>query len=403
MPTAHAQRGRRPIATTSCRAPAATPRASSPRPMAERQAAIAEASGQAQRFLSVLKAYDAAKDVTLRRLYIETMQDVLSHTPDDRGRRRTLQGLLPLPAAQRAGATPARPPKPPAAGGGAMSRSVIVAARRGARRGRCSPASSAVHRRPDRAGADHAVRPAGARDRRSRACTSRCRSCRPSISFDRRLLDYEVPPEEVILGDQRRLIVDSFARFRIADPLQYYQAVGADGGGHPRAAQLDRVLGAAPGARQRAVARTCCRRSARRIMGAIRDQVNARDARLRRRRRGRAHPPRRPAGGEHAGGAGAHAVRARSASPRRRAPRAPRPSAKIRANAERERTVLLAEARATADKLRGEGEAKSIAIYAEACRAGSAASSRPGARCRPIARRSPPARRASCSRRATSS
>ena len=47
-----------------------------------------------------------------------------------------------------------------------------------------------------------------------------------AILFDRRLLDYEVPPEEVILGDQRRLIVDSFTRFRITDPLRYYQAVG---------------------------------------------------------------------------------------------------------------------------------------------------------------------------------
>ena len=73
---------------------------------AGRQAAIAEATGQSQRFLSVLKAYDAAKDVTLQRLYIETMQDVLSRTPtvvvDD-----ALKGVVPfLPLTQppRAGA-----------------------------------------------------------------------------------------------------------------------------------------------------------------------------------------------------------------------------------------------------------------------------------------------------------
>ena len=47
------------------------------------------------------------------------------------------------------------------------------------------------------------------------------------ISFDRRLLDYETPGEEIILNDQRRLIVDSFTRFRITDPLRYFQAVGA--------------------------------------------------------------------------------------------------------------------------------------------------------------------------------
>ena len=49
-----------------------------------------------------------------------------------------------------------------------------------------------------------------------------------ALSFDRRLLDVEVPGDEVILADQRRLIVDSFTRFRIVDPLRYYQAVGAN-------------------------------------------------------------------------------------------------------------------------------------------------------------------------------
>jgi membrane protease subunit HflK len=46
---------------------------------AARQAAIAEARGQTQRFLQVYTAYKAAKDVTMRRMYIETMESVLSH------------------------------------------------------------------------------------------------------------------------------------------------------------------------------------------------------------------------------------------------------------------------------------------------------------------------------------
>ena len=57
-------------------------------------AAVSMANGEAQRFLSVYAAYSQAKDVTLKRLYIDTMQDVLSHTPtivvDDK-----LRGLLP--------------------------------------------------------------------------------------------------------------------------------------------------------------------------------------------------------------------------------------------------------------------------------------------------------------------
>jgi membrane protease subunit HflK len=61
----------------------------------QKQATIANAEGQTKRFLSVLAAYDQAKDITLSRLYIETMQDVLAHahvTVLD----NNLKGLLPL-------------------------------------------------------------------------------------------------------------------------------------------------------------------------------------------------------------------------------------------------------------------------------------------------------------------
>ena len=94
------------------------------------------------------------------------------------------------------------------------------------------------------------------------------------ISFDRRLLDYEVPPEEVILGDQRRLIVDSFTRFRIIDPLRYYQAVGpTEDGIRARlnsvvSSALRRVLG-----NEQLLNVLSSQRG--RIMGLIRDQVNS--------------------------------------------------------------------------------------------------------------------------------
>ena len=58
-------------------------------------ASVAQANGQAHRFDSVLKAYQAAKDVTLRRMYLDTMTDVLSHSQplvvDDK-----LKGLVPF-------------------------------------------------------------------------------------------------------------------------------------------------------------------------------------------------------------------------------------------------------------------------------------------------------------------
>jgi membrane protease subunit HflC len=186
------------------------------------------------------------------------------------------------------------------------------------------------------------------------------------IFFDRRLLDYEVPPEEVILGGQRRLIVDGFARFRIVDPLRYYQAVGiGEEGIRARlnsvvSSALRRVLGNEQLLNVLSVQRG-------RIMGLIRDQSNTEmrgfgvtveDVRIR-----RADLPEE----------NTQAVLARMQSERERVAKQARAegaeaSAKIRADAERERTVLLAEARATADKLRGEGEARAIATYADAVR-----------------------------------
>ena len=60
----------------------------------DKQAAIARSTGESQRFLSVYAAYAQAKDVTLKRLYIETMQDLIKNSDttivDDR-----LRSLLP--------------------------------------------------------------------------------------------------------------------------------------------------------------------------------------------------------------------------------------------------------------------------------------------------------------------
>jgi membrane protease subunit HflK len=79
-----------------------------------KQVSIVEATGQAQRFLSVLRAYELAKDVTMQRLYLETMQDILSRTPsiivDEK-----IQGIVPFLPLGDAN-LPLRPQQPPAAG-----------------------------------------------------------------------------------------------------------------------------------------------------------------------------------------------------------------------------------------------------------------------------------------------
>ena len=159
------------------------------------------------------------------------------------------------------------------------------------------------------------------------------------IAFDRRLLDYEGPGEEVILGDQRRLIVDSFTRFRITDPLLFFQTVGAaEQGIRGRlssivTSSLRRVL-----AGESLLAILSTDRT--RIMGEIRRQVNEEarrfgievaDVRIR-----RADFPEE----------NTQAILARMQSERERVAREARAegaevAARVRANAERDRTVLL--------------------------------------------------------------
>jgi len=184
------------------------------------------------------------------------------------------------------------------------------------------------------------------------------------ITFDRRLLDFETQGEEVILGDQRRLIVDSFTRYKIVNPLLFFQTVGAaEQGIRGRlnsivTSSLRRVL-----ASETLIAVLSAERG--RIMDEIRKQVNEEgdrfgieivDVRIR-----RADLPEE----------NTQAILSRMQSERERIAREARAegfevAARIRAQAERDRTVLLAEAEANAAILRGTGEQEAIRIFAEA-------------------------------------
>lgn len=184
------------------------------------------------------------------------------------------------------------------------------------------------------------------------------------IAFDRRLLDFEAPGEEVILSDQRRLIVDSFTRYHITDPLLFFQTVGAtEAGIRARlnsivTSSLRRVLGNEPLLSVLSTDRA-------RIMAAIQNQVNEEarrfgiqivDVRIR-----RTDLPEE----------NTQAILARMQSERERVAREARAEGaevaqRVRAGADRERVVLLAEAQAQADILRGQGEQDAIRIFADA-------------------------------------
>ena len=82
-----------------------------------------------------------------------------------------------------------------------------------------------------------------------------------AVYIDRRVLDFDAEAQEVILGDQKRLVVDAFARYKIVDPLRFYQSVGTEA----RAARPDRHHPrrlAAQGRWARCRCSRCCRPTA---------------------------------------------------------------------------------------------------------------------------------------------
>src|SRR5207302_535995 len=68
------------------------------------------------------------------------------------------------------------------------------------------------------------------------------------VFYDNRVLDFEPPHEEVIVSDQKRLVADTYTRYRIVNPLLFYQTVGSEAGVRARLSalvtgSLRRVLG----------------------------------------------------------------------------------------------------------------------------------------------------------------
>ncbi len=183
------------------------------------------------------------------------------------------------------------------------------------------------------------------------------------VRIDRRILDLDSPVQEVIASDQRRLVVDAFARYRIADPLRFYQAVGSINAANSRMAtvlnaSLRRVLG-----EQSFFAVVRDRRDE--LMREITRQVNAEaegfgidvvDVRIR-----RADLPQ----------ANAEAIFARMQTERQQEAAQIRAEGeeearRIRSRADRDSTVIVAQANRDSERLRGEGDGRRSSIYAEA-------------------------------------
>jgi membrane protease subunit HflC len=183
------------------------------------------------------------------------------------------------------------------------------------------------------------------------------------ISIDKRILDLENPSQEVIASDQKRLVVDAFARYRIKNALRFYQSVGSIQAANVQLttllnAALRRVLG-------EVTFITVVRDQREALMARIQDQLDKEadgygiqvvDVRIR-----RADLPEQ----------NSQAVYQRMQTERQREAaefraQGGQKAQEIRSRADREATVLIAEANSTAEQTRGAGDAERNRLFAEA-------------------------------------
>ena len=183
------------------------------------------------------------------------------------------------------------------------------------------------------------------------------------VFLDRRILSLDPAPEEVIASDQKRLIVDAFARFKITDPLKFYISVGNERVARSRLAtiinsRLRSVLGTQSLATLLSEDRT-------KQMAIIQEGVNAEagkfgieiiDVRIK-----RADLPQ----------ANSEAIYRRMQTEREREAkefraRGAEMAVTITSTADKEVTVILANAKKQSEIMKGEGDGRRNKIFAEA-------------------------------------
>ncbi|MEE2921158.1 protease modulator HflC [Hyphomonas sp.] len=181
--------------------------------------------------------------------------------------------------------------------------------------------------------------------------------------LDRKNLGLDIENIQVLASDQRRLAVDAFVRWRISDPLKFYQSLrniraAGDQLNDVTKASIREVMGDVPVPEiisgQRAI-----------LMDSIREKVAAEladdgisiiDVRIR-----QADLPREVADGVYS-----RMQTARKQEAERIRAEGEERARLIRAQAEREKTVIEAQAREQSEIIRGEGDARSTEIYANA-------------------------------------
>ncbi|MCC7260244.1 MAG: protease modulator HflC [Alphaproteobacteria bacterium] len=201
--------------------------------------------------------------------------------------------------------------------------------------------------------------------------------------FDNRLLEFNADPKEVIASDRKRLIVDAYVRYRISDPLKFYQTVRDENVMESRLnsileSSLRQVLGGYPLDNIVSIERAV-------VMRKVRDIVNAQTSGE---KRGIDEKALKEIRAESDSGFGvevvdvrimradlpkenSQAIFHRMQTEREREAKGYRAGGeeeaqKIRATAEKDRTIILAKAKKQAEITRGKGEAEATKIFAEA-------------------------------------
>jgi modulator of FtsH protease HflC len=181
--------------------------------------------------------------------------------------------------------------------------------------------------------------------------------------FDKRILDIEISSKEVTAADQKRLVVDAFARYKIIDPLLFFQSVTDEAGARAR---IDNVMDAAM----------------RSVLGATTfiDVVKEKREALMQQIAGRVNSEMKRFGVEIVDvrikradlpEANSQAIYERMKTEREQEAAEIRAQGseqakRIKANADRQVTIVIAEANRDSERLRGEGDADRNRIYAEA-------------------------------------
>ena len=181
--------------------------------------------------------------------------------------------------------------------------------------------------------------------------------------LDKRVLNLDNPPEEVIAADQKRLIVDAFARFKIIDPLKFYISVGNERVARQRLATIinSRIRGVL-GKQELA---TLLSKDRAKQMSIIQNDVNTEaknfgieivDVRIK-----RADLPQ----------ANSEAIYARMQTERQREAKEFRAqgaeiATRIKSTADKEVTVILANAKKKSEIMKGEGDGQRNNIFASA-------------------------------------